>query len=989
MNGEYRIGDIVLGNWELVNLLGQGSYGKVYAAHREDFGTLYKSAIKIMTIPLTRSEVESALSEGMDEQSAASYFRSFVGNMVKEFELMAELKGTNNIVNYEDHMVIPHSEGIGWDILIRMELLTSLPTYIKEHPLTRSEVIQLGIEMCKALELCQRYNIIHRDIKPENIFISEMGDFKLGDFGVARTLDKTAGELSKKGTYNYMAPEIYRDLPYGSTVDIYSLGIVLYRLLNNNRIPFLPQPPAQITYYDRENALQKRMSGEHFPNPANADGRLAEIVLKACAYDPSMRYDNPAQMRADLESILLKPSEERLIYGEKAELEYHSTSGKGKSSSEGPRHRKEITTDSVTPLFDENKAISSDDVKLKDASSRNVTLCSKCGNRNPEGSIFCIKCGNRLDAETAPIRNPSAQEKIGNKLKEKKSKAQKSVVKDAAAKRPIREKPSVPKSVEEKPVDRMDKQKKSEEKTFPEKWLNRKLPAILLSGFGLLILLVLLIVFLPKLLSAKNDSFSIPADGGDAMPSLQSPTQNAEPSPYSVDTQLPEANSHAETSPLAELDMLPDDQWSWSLENGILTISGTGKMPDYDYQNVAPWADQSDSITKVIIESGIRSIGNDAFYTCKNLAEVSIPEGIIRIGDHAFYFCTELNSVTLPESLTEIGTCSFCSTAITSIVIPKNVNSIGLDAFYSNALASFEVSEENNCYTSKDGVLYSKDMRTLIKYPGDKADSQLVIPNGVETIEQRAFYWVNDALDYLEIPETVTSIKEEAFTGAKLSWFEVSDGNAYFASKDGVLYSKDMHTLLAYPNGKGEKSFVIPDCVYTVGEHAFQSCTNLTSVKIPESVVTIEKSAFNNMIYITEFDLPASVVSIGESAFGSCQYLASIKVARGNENFAAKDGVLYSKDMQTLILYPPEKKDKSFTIPKTVVTIGKAAFSSCDNLTSVKIPESVASIMGTAFWACTSLTKVSYAGSEEEWDKIDIQYSNDPLLNAQIVFNAK
>src|SRR5699024_9189261 len=154
--------------------------------------------------------------------------------------------------------------------LIRMELLKPLNEYTRKRTITRQDVIRLGIDLCKALELCQKYNIIHRDVKPENIFISDAGDYKLGDFGIARTVEKTTSGLSNKGTYTYMAPEVYKGEAYGSTVDIYSLGIVLYRLLNGNRTPFLPAAPAPITHADRENALVKRLSGAVLPPPSHA-----------------------------------------------------------------------------------------------------------------------------------------------------------------------------------------------------------------------------------------------------------------------------------------------------------------------------------------------------------------------------------------------------------------------------------------------------------------------------------------------------------------------------------------------------------------------------------------------------------------------------------------------------------------------------------------------------------------------------------------------
>lgn len=313
MGQEYQEGDIVLENWKLVKLLGQGSYGKVYEACREDFGITYKAAIKIISVPSNESEIQNAQAEGMDDASMTDYFRGMVETIVSEFGLMSRLKGTANIVSYEDHAVVPHKNGIGWDIFIRMELLTPMLDYMSQHQMTRRDIIQLGMDLCRGLELCQKYNIIHRDIKPGNIFISEAGDYKLGDFGVARTLEKTTGGLSKKGTYTYMAPEVYREEPYGSTVDIYSLGIVMYRLLNNNRAPFLPQPPAGISYSDREKSLVRRISGEPLPSPANADGRLAEIVLKACAYDPKDRYSSPVQMRLELEAILYEQAEDKIV----------------------------------------------------------------------------------------------------------------------------------------------------------------------------------------------------------------------------------------------------------------------------------------------------------------------------------------------------------------------------------------------------------------------------------------------------------------------------------------------------------------------------------------------------------------------------------------------------------------------------------------------------------------------------------------------------
>ena len=299
----YKKYEPVFGSWKIVREIGEGSYGKVFEIEREDFGYTYKAALKAITIPQNESELDSILDTGMDMGSATAYCHGIVKELNEEFRLMSKLKGNSNVVSYEDHKVIEHKNEIGWDILIRMELLTPLMRYVRNHPLDRDSVIRLGIDICKALELCRKHDIVHRDIKPENIFVSDDGQFKLGDFGIAKTMEQTTGSIGKKGTYNYMAPEVYKGEAYGPRVDIYSLGIMLYRYMNNGRFPFQPPAPAQLKPSDNEKAITRRINGEELPVPANADEYLGKIILKACAYKPEDRYSSPTEMREDLEAI--------------------------------------------------------------------------------------------------------------------------------------------------------------------------------------------------------------------------------------------------------------------------------------------------------------------------------------------------------------------------------------------------------------------------------------------------------------------------------------------------------------------------------------------------------------------------------------------------------------------------------------------------------------------------------------------------------------
>lgn len=289
--------------WKIVEKIGEGSFGKVYKAQRSERGKFFYSAIKVINIPGSQSELNSVRSEAGDDQSVREYFRNLVEECIQEISTMEYFRGNSHIVSVEDFKVMEYLDDIGWEIFIRMEYLTSFMDYCAEKLLTEKDVIKLGLDLSKALGYCRKLNIIHRDIKPENIFVSRFGDFKLGDFGIARELERTMSSFSKKGTYSYMAPEMYKGEKYDSRVDIYSLGIVLYKLMNRNRLPFLNLEKQFITYRDKENALARRMSGEPLKKPADAGEMFSGIILKACAYKPEDRYQTPEEFYNDLDDL--------------------------------------------------------------------------------------------------------------------------------------------------------------------------------------------------------------------------------------------------------------------------------------------------------------------------------------------------------------------------------------------------------------------------------------------------------------------------------------------------------------------------------------------------------------------------------------------------------------------------------------------------------------------------------------------------------------
>ena len=284
--------------WELIDVIGSGAYGTVYRAQNTSDDT--QCAIKIIQLPHEHTEAEYMMKEYRSQDTVRSFYQELAKDYCGEVELLRQMNDCPNIVRCEEYCLTPRNDVPGWTIYIRMELLRNFSDYYLEHTFSQASVIGLGKDLCTALTACHKKGILHRDIKPDNILISDTGVYKLGDFGTARNFSKTMTDLSIKGTYTYMAPEVYFHKSYDQRSDIYSLGMVLYRLLNNNREPFIDANKQLVYHKDREEAFQHRLNGEPFPAPANASPEMADILAKACAFDPEKRYANAQALLADL-----------------------------------------------------------------------------------------------------------------------------------------------------------------------------------------------------------------------------------------------------------------------------------------------------------------------------------------------------------------------------------------------------------------------------------------------------------------------------------------------------------------------------------------------------------------------------------------------------------------------------------------------------------------------------------------------------------------
>lgn len=367
--------------WEEVRVLGSGGFGKVYEIRKNDEMGDYRAALKVISIPSAPDEYQSYRDDGYDDESITAIFQNQVESVASEFALMSQFKGNSNIVSYLDHMIVPHKDGVGWDILIRMELLTSLPEYLNGTVVTPEIAAKMGMDIAHALQLCEKKHVIHRDIKPQNIFINDFGDFKLGDFGIAKSMDHTT-HATKTGTYSYMAPEVYKAQPYNSTADIYSLGLVLYWMLNDRKLPFLPtdRPP---TASERDEAQVRRIDGEEFPEAKNGGKEFHQIICKACAADPNNRYKSAQELYNALESFL----------------------------SQGKANSSDNSFDKTTKDYATANRIKYYCEECGAEVSAAYTKCQNCLNKErsfKKITYYCIECGAKVDtvySKCAKCRN--------------------------------------------------------------------------------------------------------------------------------------------------------------------------------------------------------------------------------------------------------------------------------------------------------------------------------------------------------------------------------------------------------------------------------------------------------------------------------------------------------------------------------------------------------------------------------------------------------
>lgn len=291
----------VMNKWIIDQYVGRGQSGMVFHAHNAS-GEV--AAVKIISIPNEQQIREGEIAYGGDPELMESFFEQIANKFVAETESLKKLsnsgsEGSQNIVRYIDH--VASKKDMEWEITIIMEFVQPLKDYFAAHTPNVGSAVNLGIDIASGLEHCKSMNVIHRDIKDDNIFVDSNGNFKIGDFGVANMYTATRAS-TRVGTPYYMAPEVQNGSEYTANVDVYSLGIVLYKMLNYGRFPFAPtsKEKAKLLIDDNDKAFKRRMGGDRLPDPEFCPEGLAAIIRKACEFRPEDRYANASEMKRDL-----------------------------------------------------------------------------------------------------------------------------------------------------------------------------------------------------------------------------------------------------------------------------------------------------------------------------------------------------------------------------------------------------------------------------------------------------------------------------------------------------------------------------------------------------------------------------------------------------------------------------------------------------------------------------------------------------------------
>lgn len=604
-------------NWVVDSIIHNGVNSRVYKIKRNRDGEDEFSVMKVVTITL-ESDMLVSKSEGikyLDDRCAKA--KAEIRNMIK-------LQRSSYIVSYYDDAVKviydDNGEKAGYDLLIRMEYLECFGTKIRnsDQKITTGDIINLAYDIGYALRDVHKCNMIHRDIKPDNIFVDEYGYYKLGDFGVTKTINATGYTSTRTGTEPYAAPEVWRsennsENAYAFKADIYSFGLVLYQLINNNLLPFM----ADFTHNEVERSVLLRMKGEKIPLPSGGNPELKRIVCRMCEFNPDDRYRNMNEFLKDLEKA-----------GKRTEDTGDDFNELGGS----------IEQDLI-PTLDANEGFEYNDVEEIPAPTGQMPGVApaypipEVANKAPSVSDLTAS-----DSESEVVNEETCEE-------------------------------SEPQAEEIKSAEVIEK---SETEAIVPVDVETSAPVVAENNKSVV----------PEVSAVDDEFHTIPPAYNKNIISDEWHTHIQQVPPVqkekTADTTEVKAYSKRTFNIPADRTFKNKDYRTVMVRNGELNIPNGYRTVDF----FTVYGIERSLIQHITIPESVTQISEGAFKDMKNLKSVDINGNVMTIQKELFSGCSSLESIVIPESVKRIGDFVFegCS-ALKTIEIRGNVSGIGKNAF--------------------------------------------------------------------------------------------------------------------------------------------------------------------------------------------------------------------------------------------------------------------------------------------------------------------
>lgn len=1027
-------------DWQATELIGAGTFGEVYRAVCTDAPDCV-AAIKIITIPKNEEEICLLRSDEALFRRESGKCAAAADAISKELAAQASLSREPNILAPQAYSVRLSDNGCSYDVLIRTDLLTPITSMPQ---IGEQEAVKLGIDVCIALEACAKLGTVHRDIKPSNIYCTDFGTYKVGDLGITRVLEGVTGDLTMySGTPKFMAPEAVMGIDFDARADIYSLGMVLYHIMNGGIPPFYPADGSSFTVEDADEADLKRIRGDVIPPAVGASDELMAVLYKACAADPADRYADASEMKQALVNVYTS-----ILFGRATE-----------------NKPTEIKWDTTT-LFDMPAAVRAESatataIAVKDAVS--------------DGLDTVITDGEV--SQTAPL--PKAMREAGKVKKKSRLPLILIIILFAllfavGAVIAVRALIGIVSDFSGKNTDDTSITTEALPDESPVALLISKMPDSFEFAVGEPLTFEGL-----ELDAVYADGTSVTVKDGFTV----TPAKLLAAGEHTVRVHVGEAyvELHVTAVP-AEQDT--DEITEHAKVKSLVMKTLPAKLDYYVGQSLDPEGMRLD----VTYDSGIMATVSEGFTVSP---EVFTKEGettvTVSLGGKEITFDVTVEPAVFTRIAVRTAPSKTVYYAGEALVTDGlTIYEVYTDGSFKKVTSGFTVSPT---VLGKEGEQY-----ITVSYRGKTTGFKVTV-NGVAltsisvaTPPSKLEYVVGERInlsgltlnalysngvtekvsgDYVGMtPNTATAVGVQAITvsyGGKTASFNVTVKDPISANgtcgkdlawslKGGVLYITGSGEMNDYSAGSAPwskyasyiNSVSISDEVTSIGDYAF-SYLPITGLSLSQNVKDISDTAVfmctslkvisvstNNRYYQTRdgvlyskdmtklyiyptgkqesiFTLPTtvttiagyqvfrgavfkeivltdSVYSIDKTAFYLAPNIEKVSVRTKNTALASVDGVLFNKSMNELIYFPVNKKTTDYTVPETVRYIRDYAFTDNTAISAIAFPAGLRSVGTNAFAGCNSLKSVSYAGSEREWESVSFGDGNGILTHADIDF---